>query len=102
MRTLLITGGAGFFGSILARRLLADGFRCVSVDLQPSRPDVITFGVIFPGVDVVPDFPGYIEVARFEGHLYWQDHVLEEDTYIVFRKRPENMVDGRVVRQSEA
>ena len=32
--TVLITGGAGFFGEILKARLLADGCRCVSVDLQ--------------------------------------------------------------------
>ena len=28
--------------------------------------------------------------ARFDGHLYWQDHVLEEDSFVVFRKREEN------------
>jgi nucleoside-diphosphate-sugar epimerase len=32
-KTVLITGGAGFFGGILKRRLLADGYRCVSFDL---------------------------------------------------------------------
>ncbi len=36
MATVLITGGAGFFGDILKRRLLADGFDCVSIDLQPD------------------------------------------------------------------
>lgn len=35
-RTVLITGGAGFFGEILKHRLLRDGFTCVSVDLQPD------------------------------------------------------------------
>ena len=33
----LITGGAGFFGEILKGRLLADGVRCVSLDLQPDE-----------------------------------------------------------------
>jgi nucleoside-diphosphate-sugar epimerase len=31
---VLITGGAGFFGSLLARRLLDDGQECVIVDLE--------------------------------------------------------------------
>jgi nucleoside-diphosphate-sugar epimerase len=33
VKTILITGGAGFFGGILKRRLLATGYRCVSFDL---------------------------------------------------------------------
>jgi UDP-glucose 4-epimerase len=35
MQTVLITGGAGFFGGILARMLLDLGYRCVSLDLYP-------------------------------------------------------------------
>jgi UDP-glucose 4-epimerase len=31
---VLITGGAGFFGSILARRLLDEGHACIVIDLQ--------------------------------------------------------------------
>jgi UDP-glucose 4-epimerase len=36
MNEVLITGGAGFFGELLKNRLLADGARCVSIDLQPD------------------------------------------------------------------
>jgi nucleoside-diphosphate-sugar epimerase len=34
MRTAIVTGGAGSFGGVLKRRLLADGWRGVSLDLQ--------------------------------------------------------------------
>lgn len=36
MTTALITGGAGFFGGVLIQRLLDDGVRVVSIDLQPD------------------------------------------------------------------
>ncbi len=34
--TVLVTGGAGFFGDVLKRRLMDEGFDCVSIDLQPD------------------------------------------------------------------
>jgi nucleoside-diphosphate-sugar epimerase len=34
MDTVLVTGGAGFFGEILKRTLLSHGYSCVSVDLE--------------------------------------------------------------------
>jgi nucleoside-diphosphate-sugar epimerase len=34
VKTVLVTGGAGFFGEILKRQLLAAGHRCISIDLQ--------------------------------------------------------------------
>lgn len=34
METVLITGGAGFFGSLLKNDLLRRGYRCVSIDLE--------------------------------------------------------------------
>jgi nucleoside-diphosphate-sugar epimerase len=45
MRKLLITGGSGFFGEVLLRRLLADGHACVNIDLQadPTRhPNLVS------------------------------------------------------------
>ena len=36
MRDVLITGGSGFFGGVLKRRLLAEGFRCANIDLVPD------------------------------------------------------------------
>jgi nucleoside-diphosphate-sugar epimerase len=36
MNTILLTGGAGFFGGILKHQLLARGFRVVSIDLEPD------------------------------------------------------------------
>lgn len=45
MASVLITGGAGFFGGVLKSRLLDDGFDCVSVDLQPdedSHPNLLS------------------------------------------------------------
>lgn len=36
MPQILITGGSGFFGGILKRRLLSDGFSCINLDLVPD------------------------------------------------------------------
>lgn len=39
MKTALVTGGSGFFGGILKRRLLDEGWACVNVDLH--RDDTV-------------------------------------------------------------
>jgi nucleoside-diphosphate-sugar epimerase len=37
MKTVMVTGGAGFFGGILKRTILESGHRCVSVDVCPDQ-----------------------------------------------------------------
>jgi len=39
MKTILLTGGAGFFGGILQREILNAGDRCISVDIVPNEGD---------------------------------------------------------------
>jgi nucleoside-diphosphate-sugar epimerase len=36
MTHVLLTGGSGFFGGILKRRLLAEGYACTNIDLVPD------------------------------------------------------------------
>lgn len=45
MKYTLITGGAGFLGTLLIEHLLAQGQRCVSIDIKPhslSHPNLMT------------------------------------------------------------
>ncbi len=37
MNSVLITGASGFFGGILKRRLLAEGYRCTNIDLVADQ-----------------------------------------------------------------
>jgi nucleoside-diphosphate-sugar epimerase len=37
MKTVLVTGGAGFFGELLKKELLNNGFYCVSIDLEDDQ-----------------------------------------------------------------
>jgi nucleoside-diphosphate-sugar epimerase len=39
MKTILVTGGAGFFGGILKRTILDAGNRCISIDICPDEDD---------------------------------------------------------------
>jgi UDP-glucose 4-epimerase len=39
MKTVLVTGGAGFFGGVLKQEILDSGNRCVSVDVCPDDTD---------------------------------------------------------------
>lgn len=45
MKSILITGGSGFFGEILKEKLLDSGFHCVNIDLvkdQMSHPNLFS------------------------------------------------------------
>lgn len=45
MSQVLITGGSGFFGGVLKRRLLSEGYSCINLDLVPdsdSHPQLIS------------------------------------------------------------
>jgi len=39
MKTVMVTGGAGFFGGIVKRAILERGDQCISVDVCPDRDD---------------------------------------------------------------
>lgn len=46
MKTILITGGAGFFGDLLKRELLEQGYRCVSIDVEKDdyeHPNLVSY-----------------------------------------------------------
>lgn len=43
MKTFLITGGAGFFGSILKKQLIEQGNQVISIDLQPDKYENANF-----------------------------------------------------------
>jgi UDP-glucose 4-epimerase len=54
MPTAIVTGGAGFIGSHLATRLLADGYRTIVIDdLSTGRAEKVPDGAEFEELDIV-------------------------------------------------
>jgi UDP-glucose 4-epimerase len=66
-RSVLITGGAGFFGDILKTRLLADGNHCVSIDLQKDSTTHPNLECIQGDIRDKTRFAALFERHRFEG-----------------------------------
>ncbi len=66
--TILITGGAGFIGSCLARRLLAEGDTVVVVDnLSTARRETVPEGAVFVDGDIGrPETLGKMPALRYD------------------------------------
>ncbi len=90
MKRYLVTGGAGFFGSILKRRLLDDGAEVVSVDLMPDglrHPALISIQadirseVAMRGIFAAHQFDAVFHIAAMLAHgkmdreLLWTSNV---------------------------
>src|SRR5690606_14685903 len=71
VETIVITGGAGFIGSNLADRLLADGYRVIGIDdLSQGVIEQVPEGVEFHQLDIrSPEIYGVIDGADVLFHL---------------------------------
>jgi len=92
---VLVTGGAGYIGSITTRVLLDAGHECVVLDtlerghaaavdsratfVQGSVGNSTALGAVLPGCDVVMHLAGYIEVAESvaEPQKYYRANAIE-------------------------
>jgi UDP-glucose 4-epimerase len=67
MAKYLVTGGAGFFGGILANRLLADGAEVVSVDLVPNAASHRALTSLQQDIRDEPAMRAIFSAHRFDG-----------------------------------
>lgn len=66
MARALITGGAGFFGTVLKNRLLDEGFECWSVDLCPDAMERDGFCSIVGDIAEEAVLKGIFRKAKFD------------------------------------
>ncbi len=70
MKTVLLTGGAGFFGSLLKTKLLEAGHRCVSIDLCSDKTKHPNFTAIQGDIRNVDLLDRLYRDHRFDGVVH--------------------------------
>lgn len=70
MKTLLITGGAGFLGGLLLKRLTQEGYSCVSIDLHPHEFRHPLLTAVQGDIRNMPALKTLFSRHRFDGVLH--------------------------------
>jgi UDP-glucose 4-epimerase len=94
---VLVTGGAGYVGSVTCEALLAEGHRVVVVDdLRTGHRDAVPAGAAFVLADVAdPDLVGYaLEEHRVEAIVHFAASSLVGDSMLVPLDYFDNNVTG--------
>jgi nucleoside-diphosphate-sugar epimerase len=67
---ILVTGGSGFFGGVLKRRLLAEGYRCTNIDLVADADRHADLQSIQGDIRDVALLDGLFERERFDAVMH--------------------------------
>ena len=95
---LLVTGGAGYVGSVCAKVLLEQGHRVVIVDdLSTGNADAVPDGADFIDDDMVPAAAGLLGDGSFDGVLHFAARSLVGESV----EAPERYWFGNVVKTLE-
>ncbi|HTY27371.1 MAG TPA: UDP-glucose 4-epimerase GalE [Mycobacterium sp.] len=92
---LLVTGGAGYVGSVCAKVLLEEGHEVVVVDdLSTGNADAVPDGARFVQADMVDAAPELLGVGSFDGVLHFAAKSLVGESVVA----PELYWQGNVVK----
>ena len=92
---LLVTGGAGYVGSVCAKVLLEEGHEVVVVDdLSTGNADAVPDGARFVQADMVEAAPGLLGDGSFDGVLHFAAKSLVGESVVA----PELYWQGNVVK----
>ncbi|HNM10398.1 MAG TPA: GDP-mannose 4,6-dehydratase, partial [Mycobacterium sp.] len=95
---LLVTGGAGYVGSVCAQVLLEEGHEVVVVDdLSTGNADAVPAGARFVHDDMVAAAPGLLGDGSFDGVLHFAAKSLVGESVVA----PELYWFGNVVKTLE-